>query len=197
MLCLLFASNNPGKVMEIRALLGDLPIEIVTPEALGLDLEVQEAGNSYAENAALKAVEYLRRTNLLSLADDSGLEVQALGGLPGIRSRRFSPKPGASDADRRKILLEHLQTSPRPWAARFCCVLALAGLNRQVEYTEGECRGEIIPVERGTHGFGYDPIFLFPELNRTMAELDLEEKNQVSHRARAMKKMVPILEKYL
>jgi len=191
---LLMASNNPGKIQELQELLRDLRVEIVTPHALGLQLSIQEVGNSYRENAALKAAEFHRLTGMLTMADDSGLEVEVLGGLPGVRSRRFLPQQGASDAERRNYLLARLQALLRPWLARFQCVLALATDREQMYFTEGECRGEIIPVERGTNGFGYDPIFLFPELKRTMAELTTEEKNRLSHRAQAAKKMIPILE---
>src|SRR3990172_107918 len=197
MALLLFASNNPGKFQEVKELLRGLPVEIVTPDVLGLQLSIQEVGNSYRENAELKAAEYSGVTGLLTLADDSGLEVEALGGLPGVRSRRFLPKQGASDAERRLYLLARLHASPRPWLARFKCVFAFATVDDQMYFTEGECRGEIVPNERGTKGFGYDPIFLISELKRTMAELSTREKNRLSHRALAAKKMIPILEGFI
>lgn len=190
---LLLASNNRGKQKEIQALLGDLPIELLLPRQIGLHLDVDEHGKTYAENAALKAVAFARHSGMPALADDSGLEVDVLGGLPGIRSARFAPLPGASDADRRTYLLSRLSEFPRPWIARFRCVLALATPAAKVSFFEGICPGEIIPEERGTDGFGYDPIFFLPECKKTMAELSMEQKNQFSHRARAILKAIPTL----
>ena len=199
---LLIATNNKGKLLEIQALLHDINVELLTPAQVNLNLEVDETGKTYAENAALKGVAFARGSGLLTLADDSGLEVQALDGLPGIISARFAPLPDATDADRRAYLLMRLRDKPRPWLARFRCVVALVrtGLNSvsdtsapDVRFTEGICPGEIIPTERGQNGFGYDPIFLLPEIGRTMAELTMEEKNHLSHRARAIQAALPIL----
>jgi XTP/dITP diphosphohydrolase len=134
---------------------------------------------------------------LLSLADDSGLEVDVLGGEPGLYSARYSGKPGATDADRRAFLLEKLKNHSRPWQAHFHATVAIGTPTGQVEFAEGNCYGEIIPTERGQNGFGYDPIFFIPELNRTMAELSMDEKNRLSHRALAVKHALPILEKLL
>ncbi len=194
---LLLASSNPGKVREILDLLGDLPVEVVTPQQIGLSLDIPESGITYAENAALKAQSYARRAAMLTLGDDSGLEVDALGGLPGIRSARFSPQPGATDADRRRYLLQRLQPHPRPWMAHFHCTVALATPAGELHFTEGECPGEIIPDERGQNGFGYDPIFLLAGLGLTMAELTTEMKNSLSHRARAIQAARPILTKLI
>lgn len=182
---LLLASTNPGKLVELKELLGELPIRLATPSELGLDLEVAEEGESYAANASHKASQYAAASGVLTLADDSGLEVAALGGLPGVRSARLLPDPGATDQDRRGALLAHLHDKPRPWRARFVCVVAVVAPGKPVDLFEGFCPGEIIPEERGKGGFGYDPIFLLPELGMTMAELPLALKNQVSHRARA------------
>jgi len=190
---LLLASNNPGKLKEIQALLQDLDLELVTPAQLGIELEVEETGQTYAENALLKGSAWARATGLLIMADDSGLEVQALGGLPGVHSARFSPQPGASDADRRIYLLERLKGKPHPWTARFRCVIAMVTSAGEVRFAEGVCPGEIIPEEFGHNGFGYDPIFYLPELGRTMAELVMEEKNRLSHRARAVMAARPAL----
>ena len=194
---LLLATNNPGKLVEIQALLQDLAVTLVSPAQLGLELEVDENGQTYAENAGLKSQTFARASGLLTLADDSGLEVDALGGLPGIRSARFAPQPKATDADRRAYLLQRLQGMPRPWPARFRCVIALSTPTGELQYAEGICPGIIIPEERGQNGFGYDPIFLIPELGRTMAELSMEEKNRLSHRARAVMAARPILYKLL
>lgn len=195
---LLIASNNPGKLVEIQALLNDLDLELLTPLQLGIHLEVEENGMTYAANAAAKAAAFASASGLVSLADDSGLEVDALSGEPGVHSHRFVQKPGATNADRRAYLLERLKGLPRPWTARFRCTVALAVPGRQGEgselhFAEGSCEGEIIPEERGEGGFGYDPVFWIPPMNRTMAELSLEEKNLLSHRANAIKAAKPAL----
>ena len=192
---LLLATNNKGKIEEIRALLNDLQIELITPADLHLNLKVEEDGRTYAENAIKKAVAFTQTSGLVSLADDSGLGVDVLNGAPGLHSARYSPKPGATDADRRVYLLQNLQDKPRPWTAHFRATIAIAAPNQNVQCVEGKCDGEIIPEERGTGGFGYDPIFLIPELGRTMAELSMDEKNRLSHRARAVTNAKPILEK--
>ena len=190
---LLIATGNKGKFAEIKHLLGGIPAELLNPEMIDAGIKVRETGSTYLENALLKGQAYARSSGLLTLADDSGLEVDALNGAPGIRSARFSPRPGASDADRRAYLLERLQGSPRPWTARFRCIVALVTPAGEVRYAEGTCPGEIIPEERGDSGFGYDPIFLLPELGHTMAELSVSEKNRLSHRARAIQAARPIL----
>jgi XTP/dITP diphosphohydrolase len=125
---------------------------------------------------------------LISLADDSGLEVEALAGAPGLYSARYGSQNGEklSDQDRRVYLIQNLQGKPRPWTARFHATIAIALPNGETHLAEGYCEGEIIPEERGSGGFGYDPIFLLSELGRTMAELSMEEKNRLSHRARAV-----------
>lgn len=194
---LLLASANPGKLLEMHALLSDLPIELVTPSQIGVHIEIKESGNTYAQNAAIKAQAYAHISGLLTLGDDSGLEVDAIHGLPGIRSARFSPKPGASDADRRAYLLEQLRGKPRPWLAHFRCTVALATPKGELYFAEGECTGEIIPEERGQYGFGYDPIFLLTETNTTMAELPTTMKNILSHRARAIQAARPLLTKLI
>jgi XTP/dITP diphosphohydrolase len=192
---LLIATNNHGKQVEIRSLLKDLHQEILMPDDLGLHLEVKEDGTTYRENAAKKALAFAAATGLPALADDTGLEVAALGGAPGLYSARFAPQPNATDADRRAYLLERLKTHPRPWMAQFRCIVALATPEGSLEFTEGLCEGEIIPIERGTHGFGYDPIFQISSLGQTMAELTMEEKNHLSHRALAVKAAYPLIKK--
>ena len=192
---LLIATNNKGKIKELQALLKDIGIEIITPADINLDLEVDEDGTTYAENARKKAIAFAHASGLVSLADDSGLEVDALDGAPGLHSARYSPKPGANDSDRRTYLLQNLKDKPHPWTAHFHATIAIALPEKEVQVVEGTCYGEIIPKERGTGGFGYDPIFLFPELNRTMAELEMEEKNRLSHRAKAVMNGIPILKK--
>jgi XTP/dITP diphosphohydrolase len=190
---LLLATNNPGKVAEIKAILSGLGLHLVTPADLGLQLEVTEDGQTYAENASEKAAAFAAASQLVSLGDDSGLEVDALGGQPGVHSHRFIPLPTATDADRRVYLLSRLQDKPHPWTAHFHAAVAVAVPGGSLRLVSGRCDGEIIPVERGSNGFGYDPIFFIPELGQTMAELGMEEKNQLSHRARAVRNAFPIL----
>ncbi len=193
MLKLLLATNNPGKLVEMQALLGDLALELVTPEQIGVNLNVKEDGSTYAQNAALKAQAFAAVSDLLTIGDDSGLEVDALNGAPGLYSARFSPMPGATDADRRAYLLTKLNGKPEPWHARFRCAIAIANPQGSLFFTEGICEGIIISQERGLNGFGYDPIFLLPEFGQTMAQLDSPEKNKVSHRARAIQAARPYL----
>ncbi len=188
---LLLASANPGKVREYRDLLRDLPLEVVTPAEIGLEEEVEESGDTYEENARRKALALARRSGLITLADDSGLEVDALGGAPGPRSHRYH---AGSDAERYRLLLRQLEgLPPERRTARFRCVIAVATPEGEVYTVEGICPGRIADEPRGTGGFGYDPIFFLPELGRTMAELSPEEKNRLSHRARAAHRARPIL----
>ncbi len=190
------ATSNAGKLRELRALLAGGPWRLHTPQDLGQTLRVEETGETYAANAYLKARAWARATGMWALADDTGLEVEALQGAPGLYSARFGPpgRPLKSFAERRAYLLDLLRTHPRPWRARFRCVVALVGPQGQTLFAEGQLEGEIIPEERGEHGFGYDPIFWIPALGRTLAELTLEEKNRVSHRARALQALRPALE---
>lgn len=192
---LLIATNNKGKVKEFQELLKDTGLVLVTPADINLILEVEEDGKDYAENASKKAIAFATASGLISLADDSGLEVETLGGAPGLYSARYSPKSGANDADRRAFLLQNLIGKPYPWKAHFHATIAIAKPSGELEIVEGNCFGEIIPEERGTGGFGYDPIFLLPELNQTMAELGMDDKNRLSHRALAVMNAIPILKK--
>ena len=191
---LLLATNNPGKVAEIKALLDGRNLAILTPAEAGLDLMVVEDGQTYAENATKKALAYAQAGRMIAMGDDSGLEVEALDGQPGVHSHRFIPLPDATDADRRKYLLSRLKGKPRPWTAHFHATIAIASPEGLVQLAVGRCNGEIIPEERGNNGFGYDPIFYIPELRRTMAELGINEKNRLSHRARAVQNAIPILD---
>jgi XTP/dITP diphosphohydrolase len=182
---LLLATNNPGKLHELVSLLGALPLHIVTPQALGLHLDVEETGTTYTENACLKAAGFARASGLRTLADDSGLEVDALNGAPGVYSARYAGA-AASDADRRAKLMDVLRQVPAPRRARFRCVIAIAQPGGAIDCFEGVCEGEILLEERGANGFGYDPVFYLPEHGCTMAELPSAVKNQMSHRARAV-----------
>lgn len=183
---LLIATTNKGKIRELHALLDGLGAALVTPADLGLQLDVAETGVTYVENARLKAEAFFQASGIPALADDSGLEVDALDGAPGVYSARFSPLPNPTDRDRRRHLLDQLAGRPRPWAARFRCLVAVAGLAAETAFFEGVCEGQVVPEERGTNGFGYDPVFLLSGRSETMAELAEAEKNRLSHRAKAV-----------
>lgn len=189
---LLLATHNPGKVRELQALLSELGIRVVRPAEVGLHFDVDETGTTYAENATLKAQAFAQASGLVSVADDSGLEVDALDGGPGVYSARYGG-PGASDGDRRAKLVAAVRHVPPPRLARFRCVIAVAQPTSPVSLFEGMCPGQIVLEERGTNGFGYDPIFYLPEHGCTMAELDPTIKNQISHRARAWQAARPTL----
>jgi len=189
---LLIATNNTGKVKEIHAILQDLDLDLILPADLGLELDVEEDGQTYAENAIKKALAFSSASGLTALADDSGLEVDALDGKPGLHSNRFGPGP-STDASRRAFLLQNLNGVPRPWMARFRATVAIASPGRGVRTVEGICPGEIVPQERGQGGFGYDPIFYLEGINKTMAELEMDEKNRLSHRGQALQKAIPVL----
>jgi XTP/dITP diphosphohydrolase len=182
---IVIATRNSGKLGEFHTLLAPLNSTLLSLRDISLDIEVEETGSSFKENACLKAIEYSRLTQLPVLADDSGLEVEALGGRPGIHSARYAG-PGASDSDRIQKLLKELKDVGVRRQARFVCVLALAHSGELLRTSEGECRGIIADEPRGSNGFGYDPIFLFPKLGKTYAELSESEKNQYSHRAHAV-----------
>ncbi|MGQ9554059.1 MAG: XTP/dITP diphosphatase [Anaerolineae bacterium] len=193
---LLLATENEGKLRELRQILGDLPVHLLSPGDLDLHLEVAESGSTFAENAALKARAYAKAAALPALADDSGLEVDALGGRPGVLSARYVGER-ASDANRRRKLLAEMDAVPDgKRGARFRCVMALAW-DDHIYTTEGTIEGEIAREERGSSGFGYDPIFYLPSVGRTMAELTPEEKNAISHRGSAARAMRLLLAELL
>lgn len=190
---LLLATNNPAKAQEYRLLLQGLPFHLTTPAEEGIELQVRETGKTLEGNATIKAKAYATQGNLLTLADDSGLEVAALGGEPGALSARYAGE-GVSDSERIEYLLAKLRLIP--WeerAACFRCVIAIAMPDGKIELCQGECRGTIAFEPKGDEGFGYDPIFYLPELGKTMAELSIEEKNEISHRGRAARKAHQIL----
>ena len=192
---LLLATNNQAKVREYKSLLQDLPCELVTLAEQGINISVSEVGESLEENARLKATVLAAESQLIALADDSGLEVDALGGEPGRLSARYAGE-GASDRDRINYLLTRLEGVPEEKrSARFRCVIAIATPDGKVALCSGECQGFITLAPRGEQGFGYDPIFYLPELGKTMAELPLQLKNQVSHRGRAARQVSQALEK--
>lgn len=192
---LLLATNNPGKQRELRAILAPLPLELLTPTQAMLALEVHESGESYLDNARLKAHSFARALSGWALADDSGLEVEVLDGRPGLYSARLGGE-GRDDASRRALLLELLSAYPRPWHARFRCTMVLAGPDGVESWSEGSCAGVIVPQERGRGGFGYDPIFEVSGTGQTMAELGPEQKNTLSHRARAAAQLMPEIRRH-
>ena len=182
---LLLATGNRHKQDELKSLLKGIPFEVVTPSELGIDEEIEESGSTLEENAAIKATAYAARSGILSLADDSGLEVDALDGAPGVFSSRYAGE-NASDSERVSFLLSKLEGIPREnRQARFKCVIAIATPQGKVEICNGECKGVIAANPSGKEGFGYDPVFFLPELGKTMAELPPAQKNEISHRARA------------
>jgi XTP/dITP diphosphohydrolase len=192
---LLLATNNRAKVREYKSLLLNLPYELVTLAKQGITVVVDEVGESLEENARLKATVSAEKSQLLTLADDSGLEVDALGGEPGRLSARYAGE-NASDRERVNYLLARLNGVP--WekrTARFRCVIALATPEGKVEFCFGECQGFITFTPKGKHGFGYDPVFYLPALDKTMAELLPALKNQVSHRGQAAKQVYQALER--
>jgi XTP/dITP diphosphohydrolase len=198
---ILVASGNPGKLAELRAMLGGgiRWVGLADFPAIG---EIEEDGETFAENARKKATGYARASGLLTIADDSGLEVDALGGQPGVRSARFS---GAKDADRTLIdhkniakVLKLLEGVPEEKkTARFVCCLCLASPAEVLAEVEGRLEGLIGQEEVGENGFGYDPIFFVPELNKTVAQLTRDEKNAISHRGNAIRKLKPLLDELL
>ena len=193
MVRLLLATGNQGKVREYRSLLRGIPFQIVTLEEQGITTVVEEVGNSLEENAGLKATAVAREGRLLTLADDSGLEVDALGGGPGPLSARYAGE-NATDEERVNYLLSRLREVPWPErTARFRCVIALASPDGEVRLCHGQCDGLIMLAPRGENGFGYDPVFFLPEEDMTMAELPPESKNRLSHRGRAAREACRVL----
>jgi len=185
---LLIATHNAGKLVELAELLGGIPYRLVSLSDVGIDADVEETGRTFEENAALKAETYRELSGLPTLADDSGLEVDALDGEPGVLSARYAGED-ATDADRVALLLRNLADAPsEERAARFRCVIAVAAPGQRTRLYDGVCEGLIVDEPRGDNGFGYDPVFLLPDEGMTMAELPSERKNAVSHRAVAAKK---------
>jgi len=190
---LFVATHNRGKKREYQELLSPLEVELCFPDDLDLHLDVREDGTTYAENARKKANRYAQASGLLTMADDSGLEVDALDGAPGIHSARYA---AGSDADRVEALLDDLRGVPsRERTARFRCVLVIVSRAGDVYQFEGVCEGVITRQPRGEGGFGYDPVFYLPQCDCTMAELSRDEKNRVSHRARAVEAALPMLKR--
>ena len=198
---LLIATRNPGKKREYRQLLRDVPYQLVSLDDLGIPDEVEETGDTFEENAVLKARTYGALGGILTLADDSGLEVDALGGEPGVFSSRYGGDPNITDQDRVALLLRNLESVP--WArrtARFRCFLVVAPplvslLDQSLTLVVGSVAGMIQYEPQGDEGFGYDPVFYLPSYGKTMAQLPLKEKNRISHRADAARKAVAVLQR--
>lgn len=187
---LLIATTNPGKVAEFRKLLAGLPIRVIGPEDLTQAVpDCIEKGGSFCENARIKARHWFNHSGLASLADDSGLAVEALDGAPGIYSARFAGD-GATDKDNLERLLERIHgVDHSERGASFICCLALCRTNGSLVMFQGRCDGVILDHQRGRGGFGYDPVFYYPPLGKTFAQLDTEGKNRVSHRGRALQSL--------
>ena len=189
---LLIATKNRGKVTEIRSLMGhgvQKTVEVVTLADVPAVMEPREDGKTFVENARIKALHYAQALKVLCVADDSGLSVDALGGLPGVLSARYAGE-GATDASNNAHLLHELAPHPRPWKAAFVCAAAAALPGRVIAEATGRLDGQIVPEPRGQEGFGYDPVFLVGSTWKTLAELPAEEKNRISHRGQAMRALV-------
>ena len=196
---LVLATTNPGKVREFRALLGALPVRLVRLDEVGL-AQGPETGATFAENAVQKARHAAAGSGLVALADDSGLEVDGLGGAPGVWSARYAGEPADEEANRRRLIRELAAVPVERRTARFRCAVAIArpgagggGEPEILALVEGACEGVVLTEPRGAQGFGYDPLFLLPERGLTLAELPPEEKNTLSHRARAVERALPAL----
>lgn len=193
---MVLGTRNGGKIKEFEALLHSTGIKLLSWKDFDQEISVVEDGGTFLENALKKATVTAQVTGMTAAADDSGLEVDYLNGRPGVFSARYAD-PKATDRENNAQLLKELQGVPPPQrGARFVCVIALCTPDGRQEWVEGECRGVITESPRGEHGFGYDPIFYYPPLERTFAELSAGDKNRVSHRATAIRKLRPILEKY-
>ena len=197
---LLVATHNPGKMREYRGLFRDLPYDLISLDDLGITLEVEETGETFLENAWLKARGYAAEAGMLTLADDSGLEVDALRGEPGVRSARYGGDACKSDQDRVELLLRNLEGTP--WerrTARFRCVIAVArppaADGEDVASVVGSVAGMIQYEPVGDEGFGYDPVFYLPSFDRTMAQLPVDRKNRISHRSDAARRALAALER--
>ena len=183
---MILASNNAHKLDEFRAIFADMGIEIVPQSAAGCDFEVDETGETFEENAYLKAIAVTRATGQAAIADDSGLEVDALGGEPGVHSARSTGRHDDTDAARNELLLHNLGDRTDR-TARFVSCICCTFPNGDVLRARGTCEGSILFAPRGENGFGYDPIFYVPEKEKYMAELSSEEKNAISHRGKALR----------
>lgn len=192
---LVVASRNKNKIREMKAILSALEIEVVSEEELGLNLEVEETGVTFEENARIKAAAVLKATGLPAVADDSGIEVAALDGRPGVYSARYGGDKAHNDVQRYELLLDEMKDKTDRRAQYVSAICCLFPDGTEI-CTRGECPGELLTEPKGTGGFGYDPIFYVPDEGVTMAQLSLQRKNKISHRAIALDKFYRELEKY-
>ncbi|HKL76065.1 MAG TPA: XTP/dITP diphosphatase [Halanaerobiales bacterium] len=191
---LLIASTNKGKIKEVRAQLKDFNFEIIGLDNFPELMNIKEDGETFSENALKKARVSAKKTNLITLADDSGLEVDYLNGKPGIYSARFSGKNATDEENNKKLLKELEDVEKEKRTARFRCVMAIYDPHNDYHKTvDGNCEGRILKTPRGENGFGYDPLFFVESKGKTMAELAPEIKNKISHRANALEKMKKII----
>lgn len=188
----LLASNNGHKIKEIKEILGDF-FDVFSLREAGVESDPEETGATFEENARIKAVAGMKASGMPCIADDSGLEVFALDGLPGVMSARYAGGHGDDSANNEKLLRELENASDR--SARYVCVICMAFPNGHEIVARGECRGTILKEARGEGGFGYDPLFFFPQFGKTFAEITAEEKNEVSHRKAALREFEKIWEK--
>lgn len=191
---ILLATQNQGKIKELQELLADETIDVLSLQDIEDWEDVEENGETFADNAALKARAAVKKTGLIALADDSGLEVDALNKAPGVYSARFAGEPKDDERNNDKLLQELEPIPEGSRTARFRCALVVVTPEGDEFLTEGSVEGQILRQRRGQKGFGYDPLFYVPEYARTMAELTLTEKNKLSHRAQAFRKVIPILQ---
>ncbi|GIK36203.1 MAG: non-canonical purine NTP pyrophosphatase [Chloroflexota bacterium] len=200
MLKLLIATNNQNKVKEFAEILADLPLAVTYLADEGITLDPEETGVTFRENAILKAQAFAQTSGLLTLADDSGLEVDALGGEPGVYSARYGDTAKDDHIGRCHLVLDKLAAQNIPWperTARFRCVIALATPERLIETVEGTVEGLIDYELKGSNGFGYDPIFFVPELNQTLGQAPGAVKHQISHRGRAARAAAEVIERLM
>ncbi|KJR44767.1 Nucleoside 5-triphosphatase RdgB (dHAPTP, dITP, XTP-specific) [Desulfosporosinus sp. I2] len=191
---IILATQNQGKIKELQELLADETIDVLSLQDIEEWEDVEENGVTFADNAALKARAAVKKTGLIALADDSGLEVDALNNAPGVYSARFAGEPKDDERNNDKLLQELESIPDGSRTARFRCALVVVTPEGEEFLTEGSVEGQILRQRRGQKGFGYDPLFYVPEYARTMAELTLTEKNKLSHRAQAFRKVIPILQ---
>lgn len=191
----IIATKNRGKASEFASLFANYPVELMTLLDIDGAPDIEENGTTFEENAIIKAEGIRKLIDAIVIADDSGLMVDILDGMPGIYSARYAGEEKSDDANIDKLLKELEGVPLEKRTARFFCALAIAIPEQKTITVSGTCEGIILDEKRGNNGFGYDPIFYVPELGRTMAELTQEEKNKISHRTNALKKLVPIIEK--
>lgn len=190
----ILASGNKGKLLEMRAMLSTLGYDVISQKDAGYDLDVEETGGTFEENSFLKADAACRASGLPAIADDSGLEVEALGGEPGVYSARYAGE-NKTDHERNMYLMEKMEGAENRRAKFVSCITCVFPNGDKI-VSRGECEGILLRREQGKNGFGYDPLFYLPELGRTMAEISPEKKNEISHRAKAIEKFGKLLKEY-